>query len=136
MVWCADRERIAVRLNGGLNRGRRCDDMWVFPHLSQFSPVKMLATYFPRVQFNITFPSMSWLSKYSFFFIFFNYDYYVLCISHNRSDREVPIKTGQPQFGCWEFFSPLLHVCSIQFPGRGVLKVTWILLPDFLQDFG
>ena len=26
--WCADRGRRAVRKNGGLNRGKRCDDMW------------------------------------------------------------------------------------------------------------
>ena len=26
------RERRAVRWNGRLNRGRRCDDMWIFPH--------------------------------------------------------------------------------------------------------
>ena len=28
--WSADRGRRAVRRNGGLNAGRRCDVMWVF----------------------------------------------------------------------------------------------------------
>jgi len=31
--WCADRGRRAVGWNGGLNRGKRCDDMWVFPQV-------------------------------------------------------------------------------------------------------
>ena len=33
MDWCADRGRRAVRWNGGLNKGKRCDDMWVFPQM-------------------------------------------------------------------------------------------------------
>jgi hypothetical protein len=31
--WCADRGRRAARRNGGLNRRKRCDDMWRFPQL-------------------------------------------------------------------------------------------------------
>jgi hypothetical protein len=34
MDGCSDRGRRAVRRNGGLNRRKRCDDMWVFPQMS------------------------------------------------------------------------------------------------------